>query len=121
VCNNGGRRRLAAASGPSVTIIYSVSYDTVKSVEEDRSILTGSVTSGAFTSALRVNAASAGATALLSAISTAVKGCVEYMVSFKISCYRCFRFHSGGYYFDGKSFSSSVLRSFCRSVRNYNL
>ena len=74
VCNNGGRRRLAAASGPSVTVIYSVSYNTVKSVEEDRSILTGSVISGAFTSALRENAASAGATALLSAISTAVSG-----------------------------------------------
>ncbi len=74
VCNNGGRRRLAAASGPSVTIIYFVSYETVKSVEEDRSILTGAVTSGAFTSALRVNAASAGATALLSASSTSVSG-----------------------------------------------
>jgi hypothetical protein len=73
VCNNG-RRRLSAASGPSVTIIYSVSYETVESVEEQRSVLTGSVTSGAFTSTLRANAASSGAKELQSAISTAVSG-----------------------------------------------
>ena len=123
LCNNG-RRRLSTASGHSVTVIYSVSYDTVNSVEEQQAVLSGSVTSGAFTSALRVNAASSGATELQSAISTAVSGmavveCIVFRCIMSIlMTYFCFHFCSGRYYSEGISLSSSIFRSFHRAVYN---
>lgn len=55
-----GSRRLQAGSTATTTVTYTVSSLTTTSAEELRNALTTAVTSGAFTTDLNANAASAG-------------------------------------------------------------